>query len=169
MWNGMSIGLALSGAIGLACLASVSLSDEKGQLPVRIKAEDLCSGKYEILGRLGKPYGEISNVRAVWEISGTPKKKGFKRSLRITHIDGVALKPDEQVVIASYFVRDALMQGTAPRRFDGEVVDGKVVDGRAYEDGGYVRYPEKVNEILGIPQAADPLSFQYYSFLNFIN
>lgn len=167
MWNRMSLGLGLLGGLALACLAPVCFPGEKKSPAIRINAEDLCSGKYEIVGRLGKPYGEISKVRAVWEENKAYTGKDIAYCLRITQVDEVELRPDRQIVIPRPCVRrlEAIMQGKGHPPFHGEVVEGRV-----FESGGYVRYPDKVIEILGGPRSQDPhFGFEFYSFLYLID
>lgn len=166
MWNGLSLLSAVLGIIGVTCLASVCSSGEKKSAAVRILAEDLCNGKYEIIGRLRKPYGEISKVRAVWEDNKEFAGKGTEHFLRITHLDGVRLKADQQIVINDHYVEmlRATMQGKGHPPFAGEVVEGRV-----FESGGYIRYPDKVDEILGKLPAQDPYGFRFYSFVYFLD
>ena len=57
-----------------------------GAPPQRIAAKDICDGRYEIIGLLGKPYGSISRIGGVWE--GERIAKVSELSLRITEIDG---------------------------------------------------------------------------------
>ena len=152
------------GVLGTACIVQVCSSGEK-QTPSVIRAEDLCNGNYVIIGRLGKPYGEISKVRAVWESPAhAPKPTGL--SLRITHIDGKKLADAQQIVVDGRYVESRKEDHkTRPARKTGQVVEGRV-----FESGGFPRdYPNNVREALGLPPVQPAYGFAFNSFLHFID
>jgi hypothetical protein len=166
MWNWTLLGLALLGGLGVAGLASICSPGESKPAPVRIRAEDLCNGKCDIIGRLGKAYGEISTVRSVWVANEDYAGKGIKHFLRITHVDGLALRADQQIVIEDHYVTmlKAKMEGRAH-----PPVAGEVVEGRVFESGGYIRYPAEVRKILGELPVQDVYGFRFYSFVYFVD
>ena len=66
----------------IALMADVCLAEDKKGPTVKtamVRAEDLSSGKYQIEGRLGKPYGTILKIRGVWE-GGDMSIRRFLRS-----------------------------------------------------------------------------------------
>lgn len=133
-----------------------------------VKAEDLCEGKCEIVGLLGKPYGAISKIRGVWEgweygwWKVPPGEKQF--SLRVTEIDGETLPPEKQIVIHFKYVK-----WLRDRTLATKPVRGEQVEGRVYESGGYVRHPGEVLDILGEKPRQDFFDFRFYSFLHFVD
>jgi hypothetical protein len=140
---------------------------EEGKRSVStVNAEELSSGKCRIIGLLGKPYGSIVSVKGVWEgwefdVFKLPVgEKPF--SLRITELDGKRLAPKRQIVIDAAYVKWLRPRPGTPLR-------GERVEGRVYESGGYVRHPEAVNKILGVPESQDYFRFCFYSFLYFID
>ena len=75
----------------------------KRNCPPAVRAEELCNGNCIILGRLGKPYGEITKIRAVGNMEkNLAKPEG--PSLRITHIDGKKLADDQQIIVEDDFI-----------------------------------------------------------------
>jgi hypothetical protein len=164
MWNSTIFRWLAIGILGTVCMVQMCSSGEKQQ-PTAIRAEDLCNGKYVIIGRLGKPYGEISKVRAVWESRAeAPKPTG--PSLRITHIDGKKLADDQQIVVDGRYVELRKEDHkTRPVRNTGQVVEGRV-----FESGGFPRdYPNNVREALGLPPVQPAYGFAFNSFLHFID
>lgn len=129
-----------------------------------ISAEALSRGDFEIIGRLGKPYGEISQVRAVWEreYGNTPKPPGLV--FRVTHVDGRELAKEKQIEVLGLFMGSWIEPGGGK-----PIEPGDVFEGRVYESGGYVRAPAKVDEMRGEPKVADPFGFKFYSFVYYID
>jgi hypothetical protein len=129
--------------------------------PIKINAEDLCSGKYVIIGRLGKPCGELSNIRGVWSGRDESTKEGW-RSLRITHIDDKEIVGNHQVVISEKYV-----QPTSHSKKNWPPQQGKY-EGRVYERCGYLfGKPAEVERILDEPsvQTSQTYSFESYLYL----
>jgi hypothetical protein len=167
MWKSYLLCCVVLSSLAFACAPQVRSADEK-KAPATVRADDLCNGTCVIVGRLGKPYGEVSKVRAVWEVEKAPEKpKG--PSLRITHIDGKKLDSDHQVVVedllyVKWCKKDREMSWD-------RIHDGQVVEGRVFESGGYLpsEYPLPVQEILGMPPVQSPYGFAFRSFLYFID
>ena len=164
MWNLRWLCWIAFSIFGVACLAQVCSSDER-KLPTTARAEDLCNGNCIILGRLGKPYGKISKVRAIWE-AGDLSKPSPPR-LRITHIDGRRLADSQQILVNGIDVKwlREKPDSKETRRI------GHVVEGRAYESGGYPgsEWPPQVRETLGLPPVQPLYGFAFHSFLYFID
>lgn len=157
----MSFSLA-SGALMASVFNNALVSGQDDAKRKTVSAEALCRGDYEIIGLLGKSYGQISQVRAVWdrERGDTPKPPGLV--FRITHVDGKELAKEKQIEVSDRFVRNwSEPRGDKPHE------PGDVFEGRVYESGGYVRPPAKVREILrgSTPVVADAFGFQFYSFV----
>jgi hypothetical protein len=154
--------------LGIACASQVCSSDEKKPLAT-VQAEDLCNGNCRIIGRLGKPYGEISRVRGVWEYGkNLPKPEG--PSLRITHIDGKELAADRHIIFRHGFVKSM----TGNRKANVLPRSGEVLDGKVYEAGGYPEdCPPPVVGPPGGPHAiVQPppwAGFAFHSFLYFLD
>jgi hypothetical protein len=158
------------GALAIACAARVGSSDEK-KTPATVRAEDLCNGNCIIVGRLGKPYGEVSKVRGIWELDKKDPPKPEGPWLRITHIDGKKLADDQQIVVNRGFVKS--LKGN--RGMEEYPPGGQVIEGRVYEFGGYPEeWPPKIREALGLPhfpavQPRPEMGFFFHSFLYFID
>jgi hypothetical protein len=164
-------------------MATAALAEEKSGLTlkvVKIKAEDLANGKYEIEGRLGKPYGTVLDIRGVWEGGEYDRGKllvGEKPcSLRITEVDGTKLPPKRQIVIDGNLVKwlkrrpeNEWCPGEGRPDKGKEPVSGQRVAGRVYESGAYVRHPEPVDTLLNGPPPQDWFRFRFYSFVYFID
>lgn len=165
MWNSRFLRWTLLGVLGVVWVAQVCSSGEKKSPLTRIKAEDLCNGDCQIVGRLGKPYGEISKVRGVWETGDLSKPS--PPSLRLTHIDGKQLAKDQQIVVEGIYVE--WPKGKLGAEETREI--GQVVEGRVFESGGYPRHeePSKVREIRGLAPVQPLYGFAFHSFLYFIN
>jgi hypothetical protein len=147
-----------------ACTSSV---EEGSKMPKRVSASSLMSGECEIIGRLGKPYGEIAAIRGVWKENPpeTVKELGMY-SLIITTVDGRKLGPSDEVDIPGMFV-DFLSDSERPA----EIQDGDVYDGAVFESGKYVRAPQAAYALLGDgngEQVADNYDFRFYSFVYLI-
>ncbi len=166
MRNWKSTILGLFAVFGIACWIYAAGANEKQQ-PIKINAEDLCSGKYVIIGRLGKPYGEISKYAHVWKINDMSKAANY--SLHVIEIDGAAVDKDCPIVFSQFDVKRlkkdhhiAPKQGkdqhTAPKQ-------GDVYEGRVYETCGYDRQPEKVDAILGV----QPYQYRGFGFCSFLH
>jgi hypothetical protein len=151
---------------GVACLTQICSSGEK-KSPAVIRADDLCNGKYVIVGRLGKEYGRVSKVRGVWEYSKGDLPKPTGLVLRITHVDGKRLAREKQVVVDGLYIEHLdEKQQTKESRKAGHVVEGDVI-----ESGGYPRgesLPE-VREMLGLRPVQPAYGFAFHSFLYFID
>lgn len=156
-------GLLLMLGLGVVALPQLS-SGEEPTKPKQVFAKDLDDGSIQIIGLLGKPYGEIIQIRGVWE---APTKRNFKNdypNLRITHLDGERLDHDHEVLISAMYVhRLEFDQDAKPWQ------PGDVYEGRVFESGAYIRNPGKVDEILGKLPAADIYGFKFYSFLYLID
>ena len=163
----------------IALMADVCLAEDKKGPTVKtamVRAEDLSSGKYQIEGRLGKPYGTILKIRGVWEGGRYEHPKVSPFSLRITEIDGKKLPPERQIVIDGNLVKWLKRRpekewhpGEGGPDKGKEPVSGEKVAGRVYESGGYVRHPEPVDELLNGPPRQDWFRFWFYSFVYFID
>ncbi len=150
-----------------------------------IKAEDLQNGKYQVIGLLGKPYGEESVIEGVWnrepEIDKFGKKKKYRQFFfEVTAIDGRPLgnKNIIQFQDGSVFVlkKSSLMNSDAIVLMEYAPRVGKSVSIRAFESGGYsnfvIRYPEWVHKLLDDRQEVqDPLrkEFRFHSFLYLVD
>ena len=82
------LGWTALGIVGVVCVAAVCSSDEK-KPAATVRVDDLWNGRCIIVGRLEKPYGEVSKLRRL----GTPGGGGTASKdpqllLRITHLDG---------------------------------------------------------------------------------
>lgn len=148
----------------IALMADACLAEEKKGPTIKVKAEDLYSGKCQIEGLLGKPYGDILEVRGVWEGGEYNSTKEGPFSLRITEIDGKKLAPNRQIVIDANYVK-----WLRDRKGARDPVRGEKVTGRVYESGGYVRHPEAVDKIFGIGSIQSYFRFGFYSFVYFID
>jgi hypothetical protein len=155
----------------LICCLVVAMDESRsvneGKRPLStVNAEDLSSGRCRIIGLLGKPYGSVMSISGVWEgwEFGSSKlpvgEKPF--SLCITEVDGRKLASERQIVIDAAFIK-WLRKGV------GIPLRGERIEGRVYESGGYVRHPEAVDKILGVPVSQDYFRFRFYSFLYFID
>jgi hypothetical protein len=167
----VSLGLIVVFGIGCLIYAADPSTKREKRLPVTISAEDLCNGKCVIIGRLGKPYGEIVKMRGVWD--GTDGSKAEYPLFRVTHVDGKKVADNHPIVINQMFVerlrdRPDLRQDKT-NATGGRPRQGDVYEGRAYESGGYIREPRKINEIFHKPGAQDPYGFAFYSFLYLID
>ena len=167
----------------IASVACACPAEERKQPAMKVKAEDLSSGRCEIEGRLGKPYGTIIKVRAVWEGEHYGNPKGDRFVLRVTEVDGQKLPTDRQIIIPATVVK-WMKPGRATTPVDGKPVDGgpvgrepvgrepvggEKVEGRVFESGGYVGRPPSVDKILHIPARQSWYVFGFHSFLYFID
>jgi hypothetical protein len=152
----------LFAVLGIGCLIYAADPNEKQgkQAPAKISAEDLCVGKCIIIGRLGKPYGEISRIRAVWKANDQFKGESF--FLRVVEIDGKTVAEEHPIEISEFDVKWLKKDHGNPPKQRG------AYEGRVYESGGYDRQPEKVDAILGI-QPYQYRGFGFCSFLHFID
>lgn len=152
--------------LGAACLTQIGSSDERKSLTV-IRADDLCNGKYVIVGRLGKEYGRVSKVRGVWEHSegGLPKPTGLL--LRITHVDGKKLAREKQLVVDGLYIEHLNQkQQMEESRKAGQVVEGNVIESGGYPKGEIL---PQVRKLLGLPLVQPAYGFAFHSFLYFID
>jgi hypothetical protein len=169
MWKSYLLGCVVLGGLALVSVTQGVPSDEK-QAPANVRAEDLCNGNCVILGRLGKPYGQISRIRAVWEYGERALEKPEGRHLRVTHLDGKKLADDRQIIFrGGFFKRLEGHRGT--KEF---TVDGQVFEGRVYESGGFPdTLPPEVEKILNPEmqpyQPAPWTGFAFHSFLYLID
>ena len=168
MQSGKILFLGLVTTLGVGCLiyaADPSTKQEK-QPPVKINAADLCSGKYVIIGQLGKPYGEITRIRAIWK-----GNDGFYDLLRVTHINGKEVAKESPITFISADVRRLRKSkdGYSIRvtRVDPIPKEGAVYEGRVHESGGYDEQPEEVEGIF-VP-LSQHLAFSFRSWLFLID
>lgn len=158
-----SSGLLILAALW-TCIPQLTSGEEPAQ-PKEILAKDLHNGKVQIVGLLGKPYGEILHIRGVWE---APKKKVPGKDeypvLRITHVDGKSLADAHQLLISGKYVQRLQYEENSRPWQPSDVYEGNV-----YESGGYIREPEEVSRTLGKPLSADIYGFKFYTFLYLID
>ena len=132
---------------------------------VVLNADDLVSGKVEIVGVLSRPYGEISNIRGIWKRNENEIRtaKGPKFVFLVTHIENKPVGSDLRII-------SDLVIPLPGSSFDQKLIEeGNRYEGRVYEAGGYLRKPSEVLKILGEPVSADPLSFGFHSFVYLID
>jgi len=171
MRSGKTLLLGLCTTFGIGCLiyAADPNAKHQKQAPVKINAEDLCSGRYVIVGRLGRPYGHIVKIRAVWTRSDD--FRDLNDRLRVTHIDGREVGKQAPIVFVSPDVRRLRKSNDGYRilatRIDLIPKEGTVYEGRVYESGGYDVQPEEVEKIF-VP-LSQHLAFGFRSWLFLID
>jgi hypothetical protein len=161
----------------LVAVVQQGLAQERKQPVNKVRAQDLSSGASQIEGRLGKPYGTIMKLQAVWEGEHFGNPKRYRFVLRITELDGQPLSIDRQIVIPATAVKwlrppqgatedEEVVRDMPP---GGEPVGGQKVEGRVYESGGFVGRPPAVDKILHIPASQSWYVFGFHSFVYFID
>jgi hypothetical protein len=128
---------------------------QEKQTPVKINVEDLCSGKYVIIGRLRKPCGDIVKISGVWSEQDETTKPGW-RLLQITHIDGKEIRP---MTISERFVQPGTRSVKWPPQQGSH-------EGRVYERCGYIfGEPAKVKSSRHGPDFQHHYRFESYLYL----
>jgi hypothetical protein len=156
----LSVSFVILG-IGYLIFAADAVKEPEKRSPIKIHVEDLCNGKYEIIGKLGKSCGEVLRIRGIWSARDNSTKEGF-RTLRITHIDGKKLTDIQPIVIS-----EANVQPAKSRKDNWPPKEG-IYEGRVYERCGYLfGQPQKVERILNEPtiQTSHTYGFECYLYL----
>ncbi len=169
-WRPTVVGLFA--VLGIGCLVYAADPGKKNekQPPIKVRAEDLCNGKCVIIGRLGKPYGETTKIRAIWK---GRSNDGMWELLHVTHIDGRVVAKENSITFVSRDVSQivTMRHGRMPDTTSNESIvptirtvgqsayqpappkEGTVYEGRVYESGGYPddERPTEVKKILDLP------------------
>jgi hypothetical protein len=145
-------------------MADMRSSDAKNH-PKPVLASDLCNGDYQIIGLLGKPYGEVSKIRAVWEKEKVRSKPTNDAILRITHIDGKRLEQNRQIVVYEPYINHIKKPEDKPS------LDNHVYEGRVFESGGYPKNEtsDDVEKILHLNTVQKIYGFAFHTYIYLID
>ncbi len=124
----------ISGVLGAAKLFGAEPA--KSDYPDSVAAEDLLS-RVKIIGKLGRPLGEIVQLKGYWTSDGVHKDNELR--LKITEING---KPIEKAAL----FRRSQVEGWGVAKETRPAI-GVVWQVRALETGGIVGLPGEVYDV----------------------
>jgi hypothetical protein len=137
-------------------------SKKSPEKTTKLNVQEICDGKYVIIGILGKPCGELSKIRGVWS-KQTDAKAGLCL-LEITHIDGQELDDKHRIVISEAFTQCVGKKQKWPPK------TGDTYEGRVYEGCGFLYgKPKEVERILDEPSIQTWVTYRFESYLYLVD
>jgi hypothetical protein len=127
------------------CLASLGFGQE-ARIPVPINDP---GDRFELIGKLGIPLGELATVRGV-AIEGPEKGYEGGPNLLVQMINGKPTQRHIRIPMTPYFY-DFQGKSRSRRKKPFEIVNGSTYRMLAYETGGFVGIPPEAYKAGGIP------------------